>query len=94
MNDERRIATLVAFAHVNEATAMDDALDVFDLLITEITYSAELNRKKERFIPIKSTMQCFTKETLPWAGFHLLVRFDSDVQLVKLVTTWSGRLIA
>ncbi|MEZ6104224.1 MAG: Tn3 family transposase [Pirellulaceae bacterium] len=53
MATDRRIATLVAFAHVFEATAMDDALDVLDMLITEITHSAELNRKKERLRTIR-----------------------------------------
>lgn len=32
MPNDRRTATLVAFAHVYEATATDDALDVFDML--------------------------------------------------------------
>lgn len=53
MTEDRRIATLVAFAHVCEATAMDDALDVLDMLITEITRSAELSRKKERLRTIR-----------------------------------------
>jgi len=53
MPDERRVATLVAFAHVYEATAMDDALDVFDMLVTEISRSAELSRKKERLRTIR-----------------------------------------
>jgi Domain of unknown function (DUF4158) len=33
MPADRRIATLLAFAHVYEASAQDDALDVFDMLI-------------------------------------------------------------
>jgi Domain of unknown function (DUF4158) len=53
MAEDRRIATLVAFAHVYEATAIDDALDVLDLLITEITHAAERSRKRERLRTIR-----------------------------------------
>jgi TnpA family transposase len=49
MNQERRIASLLAFALTFEATAMDDVIDVLDMLITEIVRSAELSRKKERW---------------------------------------------
>ena len=49
MHPDRRLASLVSFAHVFEATAMDDALDVFDMLVTEIIRDAELCRKKERW---------------------------------------------
>jgi len=61
MADDRRVATLVAFTHVFEATAMDDALDVLDMLITEITHSAELNRKKERLRTIRDLDQAALK---------------------------------
>jgi len=53
MTEDRRIATLLSFAHVFEATAMDDALDVLDMLITEITHTAEKSRKKERLRTIR-----------------------------------------
>jgi TnpA family transposase len=33
MPEQRRIATLLAFAHLLEATAQDDALDIFDMLV-------------------------------------------------------------
>lgn len=41
MPEERRIATLLAFAKIYEMKAMDDALEVLDLLITEILNDAE-----------------------------------------------------
>ncbi len=53
MTDDRRIATLVAFAHVYESTATDEALDVLDMLITEITQDADRSRKKERLRTIR-----------------------------------------
>jgi hypothetical protein len=36
MAPERRTATLLAFAQAFERTAMDDALDLFDLLVTRL----------------------------------------------------------
>src|SRR6185503_14921272 len=36
LSEERRLATLVAFAATVEAAALDDALDLLDILITEI----------------------------------------------------------
>ena len=46
MPQERRLATLVAFAHVFEAVAQDDALDLLDHLVTQ--YFARAERKGER----------------------------------------------
>ena len=40
MPPDRRVATLLAFARVFEATALDDALDVLDALITELSLQA------------------------------------------------------
>jgi len=48
MPQERKIATLVAFAHTIEITAMDDALDVLDLLVTELLNQSKRAGKKER----------------------------------------------
>lgn len=53
MHDERRIATLLAFVRVFEVTALDDALDLFDLLITEILAEAEKLGKQERLRTIR-----------------------------------------
>ncbi len=51
--DEKRIATLIAFARIFEATALDDALNVLDLLITDITADANREGKKERMRTIR-----------------------------------------
>ncbi len=48
MPEQRRIATLVAFAHSLETIALDDALDLLDLLITETVSEAKRDGKKER----------------------------------------------
>jgi hypothetical protein len=48
MPPDRRIATLVAFAHAYEAETLDDALDLFDLLISDIAASAKTLGQKKR----------------------------------------------
>ena len=48
MPDDRRIATLVAFAHAFEIRALDDALDLLDLLITDVVAEAQRIGQKER----------------------------------------------
>ena len=48
MPPERRIATLVAFAHVFEAVAQDDALDLLSQLITQCLARAEQTGEHER----------------------------------------------
>ena len=41
MSEDRRIATLLAFARVFEITALDDALDLLDLLIADLLLKAK-----------------------------------------------------
>ncbi len=48
MPEERRIATLLTFARAFEVRAMDDALDLLDLLITELLRNAKNSGQKER----------------------------------------------
>jgi hypothetical protein len=48
MPPDRRVATLLAFARVFEATALDDALDVLDALITELSIQAQRAGPQER----------------------------------------------
>lgn len=48
MPEERRIATLLAFARVFEATAQDDALDLLDLLISDLRAQAQRTGQQER----------------------------------------------
>ncbi|MBV8817443.1 MAG: DUF4158 domain-containing protein, partial [Acidobacteriaceae bacterium] len=51
--EERRLATLVAFATTLEAAAQDDALDLLDILITEIFSDATKAGEKARLRTIK-----------------------------------------
>jgi hypothetical protein len=53
MPEERRIATLVAFARSLEALAQDDALDVLFALVSEMVAMSKGAQKKERFTTIK-----------------------------------------
>ena len=53
MPQERRIATLVAFAYVFERVAQDDALDLLDQLITQCLARAESAGEKERLRTIR-----------------------------------------
>ena len=48
MSADRQIATLVAFTHIFESAAVDDALDVLDLLVNDIRKDAETLGKHER----------------------------------------------
>ena len=51
--EDRRLATLTAFALTLEATALDDALDLLDILITEIFTDATKAGEKARLRTIK-----------------------------------------
>lgn len=53
MPEERRIATLLAFAHVFEATAQDDALDLLDHLISTLLARAERSGQQYRLRTLK-----------------------------------------
>lgn len=48
MPEDRRIAVLFSFAYVYETRALDDALDLLDMLITEITAAAKRLGEKKR----------------------------------------------
>ncbi len=50
---DRRIATLVAFVHTYETVALDDMLDVLDLLIADIAGEAKKLGKKNRLRTLK-----------------------------------------
>lgn len=53
MPDEKRIATLLAFTKAFETIALDEALDVLDLLITEIAAEAKKIGQKKRLRTLK-----------------------------------------
>ena len=44
--EAKKLATLVAFASNLEASALDDALDLLDILITEISYRGAGERSR------------------------------------------------
>ena len=48
MPDERRIATLAAFAREYEIVAQDDALDLFDMLLAKLLNEARKEGQRER----------------------------------------------
>ena len=53
MSSSRRIATLVAWAYVMEAIAIDDALDVLNLLVKDILAKSQTDGKKNRLRSLK-----------------------------------------
>lgn len=53
MPTERRIATLLAFVHILESTAMDDAIDLLDLLIGNLLATSKRTGEQERLRTIK-----------------------------------------
>ncbi|MDP9475010.1 MAG: Tn3 family transposase [Actinomycetota bacterium] len=53
MPEERRIATLVAFAYKLEAQAQDDALDLFDALVSDMVATSKGLERKERMRTLK-----------------------------------------
>ncbi len=53
MPEERRTATLIAFAHKLEARAQDDALDLFDALVSDMVAASKGLERKERMRTLK-----------------------------------------
>ena len=61
LSPERRLATLVAFAVTLEATALDDALDLLDILITEAFADATKAGQRARLRTLKDLDAAATK---------------------------------
>ena len=57
MPKERRMATLIAFLSAFETSALDDALDLLDMLITSIAKQAKLLGEKKRLRTLKDLDQ-------------------------------------
>jgi len=53
MGEERRLATLLAFAQALERTATDDVLDLFDGLMTSLALRGETKRRRQRLRSLK-----------------------------------------
>ncbi|NOZ54444.1 MAG: Tn3 family transposase [Gammaproteobacteria bacterium] len=83
MPNEKRIAILVAFVKVFETAALDDALDVLDLLITNIVGEAKKIGQKKRL----RTLKDMDKSALELAQVCALILNDKteDSQLRELI---------
>ncbi|MGB0906058.1 MAG: Tn3 family transposase [Maricaulaceae bacterium] len=53
LSDEKRTAVLIAFVHSFETIALDDALDVLDLMMTDIANEAKKTGQKKRLRTLK-----------------------------------------
>ena len=72
MPDDKRTAILVAFAKAFETIALDEALDVLDLLITSIAGEAKKIGQKKRL----RTLKDLDKSALTLAGVCALILSD------------------
>ncbi len=57
MPEERRVATLIAFLSVFETSSLDDAIDLLDMLITDIAKQAKSLGEKKRLRTLKDLDQ-------------------------------------
>jgi TnpA family transposase len=87
MPEERRIATLLAFVGVCEATVQDDALDLLDQLVTSLLARAERRGQKERL----RTLQDLDEAALDLAS-ACEVLCDPDCADAEVRATVFGRI--
>jgi len=80
MTPERRMATLLAFAYVFEARAMDDALDLLDVLITDMVREAHKDGEKER---LRTLRDLDTAALQLWDALQILLDERVDVAAVR-----------
>ena len=79
MPEKRRIATLVSFVYAFETKSLDDALDLLDMLITDITAQAKKIGQKQRLRTLRDLDKASLK--LGQACAMLLDESISDEQL-------------
>jgi TnpA family transposase len=79
MPEKRRIATLVAFVYTFETKSLDDALDLLDMLITDITAQAKKIGQKQRLRTLRDLDKASLK--LGKACAMLLDKSISDKRL-------------
>ena len=79
MSDEKRGAVLIAFVKSYETIALDDALDVLDLLISGITAEAKKIGQKRRL----RTMKDLDKSALALAGVCRIL-LDDDIDDIEV----------
>lgn len=75
MPDEKRIAMLISFVAAFEVSALDDAIDVLDLLITDVTREAKRMGLQKRL----RTLKDMDKSALALAEICALI-LDEDTQ--------------
>jgi TnpA family transposase len=80
MAPERRMATLLAFARAFECTAMDDALDLLDLLISDILREAHNDGEKER---LRTLRDLDTAALQLWDALQILLDNTIDAAAVR-----------
>ncbi len=80
--DDRRLATLVAFAVTLESCAVDEALDLLDILLTDLFSDAEKAGKQTRLRSLKDLDAAVTKLSQPCQ-----ILLDPNVPDAKLRNT-------
>jgi TnpA family transposase len=83
MPESRRIATMLAFVYLLEFTAIDDVLDLFDLLISSILTKSKSDGEKERLRTLKDLDAAALR--LAEASEILLDLSNKDVDVRSLV---------
>jgi TnpA family transposase len=83
MSSERRLATLLAFTRAFELIAMDDALDVFDLLMSDIARDAHKDGEKER---IRTLHDLDAAALQLWDALQILLDENVDAAAVRTRT--------
>ena len=80
MSSERRLATLLAFTRAFALLAMDDALDVFDLFMSDITRDAHQDGEKER---LRTVHDLDAAALQLWDALQMLLDENVDAAAVR-----------
>jgi TnpA family transposase len=83
MAPERRLATLLAFARAFELTAMDDVLDLLDLLLSDLVRTAQNTGEKER---IRTLRDLDAAALQLWEALQVLLDDSIDAAAVRSQT--------
>ena len=83
MAPERRLATLLAFARAFELTAMDDALDLLDLLLSDLVRTAQQTGEKTR---IRTLRDLDAAALQLWEALQVLLDDSIDAAAVRSQT--------
>jgi TnpA family transposase len=82
MPEEKRIAALLSFAYIYETKSLDDAFDLLDVLITEITAKATRLRQKKRM----RSMGDLDNAALNLSNFvELFIKHEASVNLTNII---------